>query len=121
MKVLREKYEDIKAEWLTLKQTNTEYKRTLGEKVKEGFRFQKDYDLYKQKNELVIAELTKDNDNRHVIISQLQSERDILKEHICSLEGALAIKEREQKKARDIHEEEREKNLRDLRGALEEL
>jgi hypothetical protein len=39
MKVLREKYEDLKAEWMTLKQTNNEYKRTLGDKVKEGFRY----------------------------------------------------------------------------------
>ncbi len=28
-KALREKYDDLKAEWMTLKQTNVEYKRTL--------------------------------------------------------------------------------------------
>ena len=39
MKTLRDKYEDLKAEWMTLKQTNMEYKRTLGEKVKEGFKY----------------------------------------------------------------------------------
>jgi vacuolar-type H+-ATPase subunit D/Vma8 len=58
MKTLRDKYDDLKAEWMTLKQTNNEYKRTLGEKVKEGFKFQKDYDLFKAKNELLFAELT---------------------------------------------------------------
>jgi hypothetical protein len=38
-KALREKYDDLKAEWMTLKQTNAEYKRTLQEKVREGFKF----------------------------------------------------------------------------------
>ncbi len=71
MKMLREKYEDLKAEWLSLKQTNNEYKRTLGEKVKEGFRFQKDYELFKQKNELIIAELNNDNENCRQIMNQL--------------------------------------------------
>jgi len=39
MKTLRDKYDDLKAEWMTLKQTNNEYKRTLADKVKEGFKF----------------------------------------------------------------------------------
>ncbi len=71
MKMLRDKYEDLKAEWLSLKQTNNEYKRTLGEKVKEGFRFQKDYELFKNKNDLIIAELKNDNENCHQIMNQL--------------------------------------------------
>ena len=61
-KALREKYDDLKAEWMTLKQTNAEYKRTLQEKVREGFKFQKDFELFKQKNEMLIDELTGDND-----------------------------------------------------------
>ena len=61
-RTLREKYDDLKAEWMTLRQTNAEYKRTLQEKVRDGFKFQKDFELFKQKNELLINELTMDND-----------------------------------------------------------
>lgn len=75
-KSLREKYDDLKAEWMTLKQTNTEYKRTLQEKVRDGFKFQKDFELFKQKNELLINELTADNDQRLQTLRILESERD---------------------------------------------
>ena len=61
-RALREKYDDLKAEWMTLQQTNAEYKRTLQEKVRDGFKFQKDFDLFKQKNEMLINELGADND-----------------------------------------------------------
>lgn len=61
-RALRDKYDDLKAEWMTLRQTNNEYKRTLQEKVREGFKFQKDFEIFKQKNELLINELTIDND-----------------------------------------------------------
>jgi len=47
LKQLRDKYEDLKAEWLTLKQTNTEFKRTLGDKVKETMRMQREYELFR--------------------------------------------------------------------------
>ncbi len=91
VKVLREKYDDLKAEWLTLKQTNNEYKRTLGDKVKEGFRYQKEYELFKQKNELIISELTTDNDKLNLYLSQLTSEKDSLKELVYSLESQLTV------------------------------
>lgn len=61
-RALREKYDDLKAEWMTLRQTNAEYKRTLQEKVRDGFKFQKDFELFKQKNEMLINELGADND-----------------------------------------------------------
>jgi chromosome segregation ATPase len=47
LKQLRDKYEDLKAEWLTLKQTNTEFKRTLGDKVKETMRMQRENELFR--------------------------------------------------------------------------
>jgi hypothetical protein len=70
MKQLREKYDDLKAEWMTLKQTNQEYKRTLADKVKEHFRMQKEIDVYKAKTEITIADLTAESDARlHVLTS----------------------------------------------------
>ena len=71
IKTLRDKYDDLKAEWMTLKQTNNEYKRTLTEKVKEGFRFQKDFDIFKAKNDLLVNELSAENDTRLRIITEL--------------------------------------------------
>ena len=71
IKTLRDKYDDLKAEWMTLKQTNNEYKRTLAEKVKEGFRFQKDFDIFKAKNDLLVNELSAENDTRLRIITEL--------------------------------------------------
>ena len=121
MKSLRDKYDDLKAEWMTLKQTNNEYKRTLGEKVKEGFKFQKDYDVFKAKNELLVAELTQDNEARLKMINELQQEREDLREHICSLEGQIAIRERDLKKFRELNEDERDRLQRELRTALEEV
>jgi vacuolar-type H+-ATPase subunit D/Vma8 len=71
MKTLRDKYDDLKAEWMTLRQTNNEYKRTLADKVKEGFKYQKDFEIFKTKNELLIGELTLENDSRLRIITEL--------------------------------------------------
>lgn len=85
MKGLRDRYEDLKAEWMTLKQTNNEYKRTLGEKVREGFKYQKEFDMFKAKNEMLINELTVENESRLKLINELQEEREELREHICSL------------------------------------
>ena len=79
-KALREKYDDLKAEWMTLKQTNAEYKRTLQEKVREGFKFQKDFELFKQKNEMLIDELTSDNDQRGQVIRMLEGEREQMRD-----------------------------------------
>ncbi len=45
----------------------------------------------------------------------------MLKEHICSLEGTISIKERELKRVIDLNEDDRDKCLRDLKAALEEL
>ena len=47
---------------MTLRQTNAEYKRTLQEKVRDGFKFQRDFELFKQKNEMLIGELSADNE-----------------------------------------------------------
>lgn len=38
MSSFRDKYDDLKAEWMTLQQTNNEYKRTLQVKVKENLK-----------------------------------------------------------------------------------
>ena len=121
LKQLRDKYEDLKAEWLTLKQTNTEFKRTLGDKVKETMRMQREYELFRQKHDMLMSELSSDNEARLQMIGTLQQERDSLKEHICSLEGIVTVKERELKKATEQHEESISRVNRDLRQALEEL
>lgn len=121
LKQLRDKYEDLKAEWLTLKQTNTEFKRTLGDKVKETMRIQREYELFRQKHDMLMSELSSDNEARLQMIGTLQQERDSLKEHICSLEGIVTVKERELKKATELHEESISRVNRDLRQALEEL
>jgi len=71
MKQLRDKYEDLKAEWMTLKQTNQEYKRTLAEKVKEQFRVQKEIEGYKAKTENNIAELTAESEARLQVLTSL--------------------------------------------------
>jgi predicted P-loop ATPase len=71
MKQLREKYDDLKAEWMTLKQTNQEYKRTLADKVKEHFRMQKEIDVYKAKTEINIADLTAESDARLQVLTSL--------------------------------------------------
>ena len=121
MKTLRDKYEDLKAEWMTLKQTNMEYKRTLGEKVKEGFKYQKDFDLFKAKNDLLVSELSAENDQRLKMITELQQERDELREHVCSLESTLTIKERELKKAFEMHDDVKDRLQRELRTLQEEV
>ena len=46
-----------------------------------------------------MSELSSDNEARLQMIGTLQQERDSLKEHICSLEGIVTVKERELKKA----------------------
>jgi len=55
------------------------------------------------------------------MITELQQERDDLREGVCSLEGALTIKERELKKSRDKHDEDKDRLQRELRTALEEV
>ncbi len=52
MSNVNDKYDDIKAEWLTLQQTNSEYKRTLSLKVKENMRLQQELELQRKKHEL---------------------------------------------------------------------
>ena len=121
MKGLRDRYEDLKAEWMTLKQTNNEYKRTLGEKVREGFKYQKEFDMFKAKNDMLISELTAENESRLKLINELQEEREELREHICSLESTITIKDRETKKLRELCEDQTDKLQRELRTALEEL
>ena len=98
-----------------------EYKRTLGEKVKGGFKYQKDFDLFKAKNDLLVSELSAENDLRLRMTTELQQERDELREHVCSLEGALTIKERELKKAFDLHEDVKDRLQRELRTVQEEV
>jgi len=68
-----------------------------------------------------MSELSSDNEARLQMIGTLQQERDSLKEHICSLEGIVTVKERELKKATELHEESISRVNRDLRQALEEL
>ena len=119
-KALREKYDDLKAEWMTLKQTNAEYKRTLQEKVREGFKFQKDFELFKQKNEMLIDELTDDNDQRGQAIRMLESEREQMRDQICTLESMIAVKDRDLRRIQDVSGDEREKMQRELRSAIEE-
>ena len=70
---------------------------------------------------MLMSELSSDNEARLQMIGTLQQERDSLKEHICSLEGIVTVKERELKKATELHEESISRVNRDLRQALEEL
>ena len=53
--------------------------------------------------------------------TELHQERDELREHVCSLEGALTIKERELKKAFDQHEDVKDRLQRELRTVKEEV
>ena len=114
-RTLREKYDDLKAEWMTLRQTNAEYKRTLQEKVRDGFKFQKDFELFKQKNEMLISELSADNDQRMQMVRGVESERDQLKDHICTLESMIAVKDRDMRKIQEMTSDEKEKLQRELR------
>jgi hypothetical protein len=54
---LRDKYDDLKAEWLTLHQTNAEYKRTLQQKIKDALKLTKESELSNQRADLVMKEL----------------------------------------------------------------
>ena len=114
-RTLREKYDDLKAEWMTLRQTNAEYKRTLQEKVRDGFKFQKDFELFKQKNEMLISELSADNDQRMQMVRTIESERDQLKDHICTLESMITVKDRDMRKIQEMTSDEKEKLQRELR------
>ena len=49
------------------------------------------------------------------MISSLQAERDLLKDHICSIEGALGISEKEFQHAYEVNEEVNDKLIRDAR------
>ena len=56
MNILRDKYDDLKAEWMTLQQTNQEYKRTLQLKVKEGMKLSKDLEALKKKHDSTLKD-----------------------------------------------------------------
>jgi ERCC4-type nuclease len=55
------------------------------------------------------------------MITELQQERDELREHVCSLETALTIKEKELKKAFELHEDVKDRLQRELRTVQEEV
>ena len=71
MSVLRDKYDDLKAEWMTLQQTNQEYKRTLQTKVKEGLKLTKDLEALKRKHDNTIKDTSEDHENSLSVISSL--------------------------------------------------
>ena len=95
MSQIRDKYDDIKAEWMALTQMNQEFKRTLQIKVKENMKITKDLELQKQSFDLQMKEMTQDAEARLMSISSLQTEKDALRDQINQLESHIAVKERE--------------------------
>jgi len=115
MAALRDKYDDLKAEWMTLHQTNQEYKRTLQAKVKETMKLSKDFDNMKRRLEGTLKETAEDQENHLTAISSLQVEQDMLKNTVNDYETLLAAKEREISRAQDSLAEASEKHARDVR------
>lgn len=94
---LRDRYDDLKAEWMTLQQTNIEYKRALQQKMKEFFQIQRELDQSRLRHEHSLREMHADKEDSIHLLANLQVERDMLKEHICKLEGTLSLNERDLK------------------------
>jgi len=69
---LSERYEDLQAESLTLRQTNEEYKRTLAQKVKEILGLQREVEGIKKHYQQVIEESHGESEAKYSQISKIQ-------------------------------------------------
>lgn len=64
---------------------------------------------------MLISELSADNDQRMQMVRGVESERDKLKDHICTLESMIAVKDRDMRKIQEMTTDEKEKLQRELR------
>jgi hypothetical protein len=64
---------------------------------------------------MLISELSADNDQRMQMVRTIESERDQLKDHICTLESMITVKDRDMRKIQEMTTDEKEKLQRELR------
>lgn len=95
------KYEDLRVEVLTLKQTNVEYKKSLGAKVKETLKLQKEGQGLKENSELELLQIRRQVESLRDELRSTILVAQELKDDNLSLERRLEEQERSQKTERE--------------------